>query len=1286
EARGGGPDDSTNQTHLDPSDLRLRLTSRSGYGRSHKSETDPSYQPRHVARSESYLRREKSIEDSTNSPPAVSDKIRGRRCAEQKHCPQGRVHGPGRKVRPQGRTSRKPTSGPCPKEFTPPRDDSGYPLSKGIEKAKLPPNFRMPQCDLYDGSGDPGEHVYQFQTNMLLLQVSDAVMCRAFPTTLRKAAHAWFKSLRPRSIHSFAQLSDLFQKHFVSSRTRRKNSASLLNVVQERNESLSRYLGRFNAATLEIDNLDESVKYTAFMRGLRPTTKFAFAVNKSPPGNMSDLLDKANKYIQAEEYLETHKEHRGDNGQGQEKRAREDSPRSGRGSKRSRRDERRPKEMFDMKNLTPLNARPSQILHEIKDKEILERPEKMRSAPSQRDRNLWCHYHNDHGHTTDKCESLKRAIEALIKRGHLRGYVNRRNEKRETTPLAGRDEVRENAGVINTISGGIAAGGSSGQGRKAYVREVLTTMGPPTKKQKKEPAQTISFSDDDVGDTRIPHDDPLVVTLRVGNFDVKRILVDNGSSAEVLFYEAFQRMNIPSDRLRKIDTPLYGFSNHPVVCEGIIALPVTVGAPPNQAKLMLDFVVVRVPSAYNAILGRTALNQLRAVVSTYHMKMKFPTENGVGEVKGDQVVARQCYMASCRNRANETLMIEDLRDETKVERGKPAEDLFDIELYPGNQEKTVRVGTGLSDDLKLKLVDLLRNYSDIFAWTASDMPGIDPKAIRKAKDFEWTEECQKSFEELKRYLSSPPLLTKPITGEDLFIYLSISEVAVSTVLIREEEGKQRPVYYISKVLQDVETRYPRIDKVALALVTSARKLRPYFQSHTIVVLTDQPLGKVLQNPDASGRLVNWSVELGEFDIKYQPRTAIKAQALSDFVVECTIPEDPQQLILSEVSDPWFLYVDDGVLYKKSFSLPYLKCLTPKEADYALQEVHEGICGQHLGGRNLAHKILRQGYFWPGMQRDAIKFTKRCDQCQKFTPLTHTPAAPLSILTSPIPFAMWGMDILGPFPMATGQRRFVIVAIDYFTKWTEAEPLATITASKCEEFFWKNVVCRFGVPKILITDNGKQFDNSNFRSFCEGLSICLRFTSVAHPQSNGQTENMNRSILQGLKRKLDDAKGAWVDELPKVLWAYRTTPHSVTGETPFLLCFGTEALLPVEVGLPTVRVLQFSEAENEENLRGNLDLLDDVRAQALDRVISTKQRVARFYNRRVRMRIFRVGDLVLRKLGVSNPKAAVGKLSPNWEGPYKISKVLRPGTYSLETLSGEAIPRTWNADNLRRYYQ
>ncbi|KAK2996170.1 hypothetical protein RJ639_029539 [Escallonia herrerae] len=576
-----------------------------------------------------------------------------------------------------------------------------------------------------------------------------------------------------------------------------------------------------------------------------------------------------------------------------------------------------------------------------------------------------------------------------------------------------------------------------------------------------------------------------------------------------------------------------------------------------------------------------------------------------------------------------------------MQRGEPVEDLVSIEVYLGEKDKTVRIGSNLKEVTKLELVKLLRTYADIFAWTAADMPGIDPEIITHRL---------------------------------------------------KENGIQKPIYYVSKVLQDVETRYPKIDKIALALIISARRLRPYFQSHTIIVLTDQPL-KGIDEP--------WGIrKIGKL---YKPRTAVKAQALADFIFECTLPEDPPQLMISAVTDPWNLYVDgssavgnsgagiilispEGILYKKSFTLPYLRCLRPSESLYALQEVHEGICGQHLGGRTLAQKILRQGYYWPTMQKDAIEFTRRCDQCQKFAPLSHTPVAPLTSIVSPIPFAVWGMDLLGPFPMASGQRRFVIVAIDYFTKWTEAESLATITSAKCEDFFWKNIICRFGVPRALIVDNGKQFDNSKFRTFCSNLSIDLRFTSVAHPQSNGQTENMNRGILQGLKKKLNEAKGAWVDELPKVLWAYRTTPHSVTGETPFSLCYGTEAMLPVEIGVPTIRALHFSELNNNVGLRANLDLVEEARTQAHIRSFIVKQRVARYYNQKVRSKQFNEGDLVLRKLEVSNPKAATGKLSPNWEGPYRVIKVLKTGAYALGTLSGESIPRTWNAENLRRYYQ
>ncbi|KAK3032342.1 hypothetical protein RJ639_035393 [Escallonia herrerae] len=193
-------------------------------------------------------------------------------------------------------------------------------------------------------------------------------------------------------------------------------------------------------------------------------------------------------------------------------------------------------------------------------------------------------------------------------------------------------------------------------------------------------------------------------------------------------------------------------------------------------------------------------------------------------------------------------------------------------------------------------------------------------------------------------------------------------------------------------------------------------------------------------------------------------------------------------------------------------------------------------------------------------------------------------------------------------------------------------------------------------------------------------------SERHEARNLRVKAARYALVEGLKKKLDEAKGAWVDELPKVLWAYRTTPHSVTGEMPFLLCYGTEAMLPVEIGVPTIRALYFHEVNNETGLRANLDLLDETQTQAHERSVVIKQRVTRYYNQRVRSKQFQEGDLVLRKLEVSDPKAAMGKLSPNWEGPYRVIKVLKPGAYALGTLSWEPIPRTWNAENLRKYYQ
>ena len=143
---------------------------------------------------------------------------------------------------------------------------------------------------------------------------------------------------------------------------------------------------------------------------------------------------------------------------------------------------------------------------------------------------------------------------------------------------------------------------------------------------------------------------------------------------------------------------------------------------------------------------------------------------------------------------------------------------------------------------------------------------------------------------------------------------------------------------------------------------------------------------------------------------------------------------------------------------------------------------------------------------------------------------------------------------------------MLVAVDYFTKWAKAEALANIRDVDVKKFVWKNIVTRFGVPNTFVSDNGVQFDSRAFRDFCRDLGIINRYFTPAYPQSNGQAEAVNKTILSGLKKRLDSAKGNWAEELPNVLWAYRTTPCRSTRETLFSLTFGAKVVIPVEVNL------------------------------------------------------------------------------------------------------------------------
>ena len=145
----------------------------------------------------------------------------------------------------------------------------------------------------------------------------------------------------------------------------------------------------------------------------------------------------------------------------------------------------------------------------------------------------------------------------------------------------------------------------------------------------------------------------------------------------------------------------------------------------------------------------------------------------------------------------------------------------------------------------------------------------------------------------------------------------------------------------------------------------------------------------------------------------------------------------------------------------------------------MREVHEGICGNHSGSRSLVHKLVRTGYYWPTMQKDAEAYVKTYEKCQRFSNIIRQPTEELTLMTTPWPFAQWGLDIMGQFPIVVQQLKFLIVGIDYFTKWVEAEALATITKKNVWSFVWKCIVCKFGIPRVLVSHNGKQFDNDSF---------------------------------------------------------------------------------------------------------------------------------------------------------------------------------------------------------------
>ena len=172
--------------------------------------------------------------------------------------------------------------------------------------------------------------------------------------------------------------------------------------------------------------------------------------------------------------------------------------------------------------------------------------------------------------------------------------------------------------------------------------------------------------------------------------------------------------------------------------------------------------------------------------------------------------------------------------------------------------------------------------------------------------------------------------------------------------------------------------------------------------------------------------------------------------------------------------------------------------------------------------------------------------------------------------------------MGPLPTAPAQKKLLLVTIDYFSKWIQDDAFTSIKDRDVTRFIWKNIVCRFGIPRSIVSDNGTQFDSWVYRDFYQELKIKNLYSTPQYPQSNDQDEASKKTLLTALKKRLDSAKGKWVEELPGVLWAYRTTAWKPTGISPFVLTYGMEAVIPTKIGLPTIRTAT-PELENAESV-------------------------------------------------------------------------------------------------------
>ncbi|CAH8642613.1 unnamed protein product [Dicrocoelium dendriticum] len=604
----------------------------------------------------------------------------------------------------------------------------------------------------------------------------------------------------------------------------------------------------------------------------------------------------------------------------------------------------------------------------------------------------------------------------------------------------------------------------------------------------------------------------------------------------------------------------------------------------------------------------------------------------------------------------------------------------------------------------------LASYYRRFIRNFADIAGPLHRLTEKGRTFNWTPQCAKAFEFLRRALTNSPILSfpdlSPSAGQ-FILDTDASDTGIGAVLSQVgSDGLEHVIAYGSRCLSKPERNYCVTRKELLALVVYTKHFRHLLLGQRFVVRTDHQALKWLQSfRDPEGQVARWQELLQEYNFEcvHRPgRQHCNADALSrrggkhhincpscsqhridivsldnsDSTEWATLQKDDPELKLiyhrlvtdgikpsrAEMAgfsweahciwSAWSrLTIHDEILYYQYGSGYVKRIVVPQSrVNAVLKELHAEL--GHPGQRKM-EEAVSQRFWWPDQRRDIVNFCNSCQECLRAKPPQQPHRAPLQPIATGYPNQIVAVDIVGPLPETPRGNRFVLVMVDHFTKWCEAVPLSCTNATMVARNIFEQWITRWGAPEQLHSDRGSNFESIIVSEMCHLLNIRKTRTTAYHPQGNGAVERANRS-LKALLKAFTDENGSreWDIALPHCLLAYRATIHSSTGHSPHLLVTGREMRLPFDLTLPRLATDPLLATEYATNLRNDL-----LRAHQLarDSLANAQKHQKDYYDLRVHGHPVQPGQLVYLHCPTP-PVGTSAKLHKVWHGPIVVDEV------------------------------